>query len=337
MKSRPPDRDPDLRQALALDAEAQRALLDGMLTGIHAAPAQTTFQHVGVKVRRTERGTLSCLAIPFPDDVILTASSHYLKILIDHRALERSAPRSAKNIANLEAAIAEHAPRRGVITVPFVPPCRWTIGTVRAVIDVLVKHCPTAPKDRGSYDAGVLVGSGYAYIRVTPDSHAACHVEKDAPFTAEVRIQPEATDAIRQWRVLFPGFWGGGSLTTIDDRLRQVKQEQARRDKAANDPDDDDDLDHIEKAARRTLHGPDSLPNTSRRQHGRRFTDRHRPVRPRRADQFQGLVLKGDQPPLGSTFKDKLQWLAIEYPSVLRAIESAVDELLRELPGKDRR
>jgi hypothetical protein len=263
----PPDRDPELRRAFALDAAGQRSMLAEMLgdrpvVGRQGSPS---FEHVGVTTRRTVGGSLSCRPNPFPAHAVLTSDSPELLICIDNRSLRQSQPRRPETIEYLERAIAAHAPKRGIVRVPYAPPRLWTVDTIRAVIDLMLAHLPPSPSDKPDGYVRVMAAtkwSGYASIECSRYSKAYRLVE-EAPFSAEVRLAPEATGAIQAWRSMFNNdLCGGGHLNVIDHVLARNRPKQAepledRAEEHGEGP--DDDLDPIERAARRALHGAGDL------------------------------------------------------------------------------
>lgn len=260
----PPDRDPELRRLFALDADAQRAVLSTWVGG-RAAPqpgisSTPNFRPLGLSVKRTARGVLSCVPEPFPDDAVLSADRTELCFLVEQWTFRaRRAPRTPETIADLEAAITAHGDKRGIVTVPFPPPRRWTIETLRAAIRTLILHVPASASDKPNRDFCVHVSPAAGYLRhdiisVSPYTEPFAQSE-DGPFSAEVRLTPDATDAIKQWHGRLPNYWPFWPLSDIDRRLQRS---DGSSDAAANEAradEDDDDLDVVELTARRTLRG----------------------------------------------------------------------------------
>ncbi len=259
----PPYRDPELRRALALDDDAQCALLERLAGG---APAPR-FQPMPPRVYRTPRGSLICIPSKLPPSAVLPPDSRELSISIEHHVLSRNRqqPRTAESIADIQEAIDEHAGKIGIVTLPFAPPRTWTVETIRKVISLMIQQLPPGLRDTGEFGAYVTKAAGFRTedeIRVSActkgDRGAAWRHSVDAGFIAMVRLRPAAAEtAIDAWQRIFTGYWGGGRLAEIDQLLAAYAVSpavRARPTPTAVD-DDDDDLDFIERAARRRLHG----------------------------------------------------------------------------------
>jgi hypothetical protein len=256
MRRHSPDHDPDLRAAFALDAEAQRALLQ-QLCGVQAQPGAATtgqnFQPVPVTARRIARGAFMCLPTEWPGDAMLSPDTEHVKICIDHAALNRrSQPRLPAAVAALQDALDTCGPHRGILTLPFRPPRTWTLDTIRDVIGLMAQYLPSSASHTGKYRADVTADCGRARIHVAPETRPY-HARKDGPYSAEVYL-PMTTPAISEWQRLFYGYYGGGTLEFIDQRLAQYRAERSTPRNTPAPDDDPDPLDAIEQAARRTLH-----------------------------------------------------------------------------------
>jgi hypothetical protein len=242
---------------LGLDQAAQTALLAAMFgspsSSAPARSAATSFHPVGVRIHRTPRGSLCCRSLPFPDTSIMAADSPRLCLRMQHEAFNsRWQPRDPDAVAELEALIATHAPRRGVVTIPFLEPRAWGLRTVRDVMARAIEHLPTVETVRPNYTAAVSAPS-----RVTPRGSITvwCDAGEVWCYEAEVELAPGATKAIERWcSMLYPGedpSWCGGSIAEIDARLNRVADQADPQADAALDDDEDD---WIERTARRTLH-----------------------------------------------------------------------------------
>ena len=217
----PPDRDPELRRTLALDPEAQCALLASMLPDyVPGEPSDgRSFQHLGVELVRTPSGALSCRPLPVPDNAVLTADSPCIHVLVDHEGLARQHPRLPESIAKLEQCVAQHAGQRGIYRVPFEPPRTWTLERFRRLLDVMFS-CTPEQKPATTY--GLKFWKEEIHVDVWGDSLWYARV-----FLANPAIAPG---------IRFGDEWNR-SIADLDKRVEQWQQEK----KASHPPDDDDD------------------------------------------------------------------------------------------------
>lgn len=263
----PPDHDPELRDALALDATAQRSLLTSMLgaPNVGDVAASATFTHIGVKTRRTPGGALSCRPIPFPADLILQPDSPELAFCIDNYKVRNGQPRQADAIQELEETIAALTPKRGIVRLPFSRPSTWTLPTIRSVIDTMIAHIPASPSDLTEHRVDVYAPTDWnPYIRILVSRYnSECKRPADHPFHAEVQLSPRALNVLAAWPCSrsYPDRPWRGPLEDLDEWIRQEDAALAAERDAAHEPtpstaadDDYDDLDVIEKVARNTLH-----------------------------------------------------------------------------------
>lgn len=251
----PPDRDPELRRAFALDADAQCAELRRMLNGDNPPPlpAAPLFQPVGVTLKRTARGALVCVPIKFPPEAWLDADDARLCICVTHRMFDSwSAPRTAAAIEELQRQLDAHLPNRGIVLAPFARPAAWTVQTVWQVIQRLVAELErrAGPAPRGYF------------VQKWTEPHAADFRMElrayDHSYTATVYLCGTAVAAARAIDTLV------GRGQRVSDLARVAAQWQAQPagaqddegpDEFQDDADDDDDLDPIERAAKRALGG----------------------------------------------------------------------------------
>lgn len=260
----PPDQDPELRRAFALDADAQEALLRRMCG--EAPRPSTAFRAVPITTKRTPKGGLACIPAPFPDDVVMTDQSTVLQIVIDNRAFRRrTTPRTPEGVTAMEKAIQDAGPKRGVFSQPFQPPVTWSLKTVRQVIGLMLDRLPHAESHTGKFWVGMCVCQqrfnelGAYALTVRP--YTTDFEASDGPYTAKVHFAKDvAVAAFREWWRLIPheGDWEvGGPLEGVDKALAQAPPPPApQQPSEVRDAHwDDDELDAIERAARRTLHG----------------------------------------------------------------------------------
>jgi hypothetical protein len=281
MRSHPPDHDPELRRAFALSKGEQLALLTALAGGDPATPVMT-FEPVGLDLRRTAHA-LSCVGRPFPDH-ILDSDTSELVLTVEHSLFDRPfdqyryAPRRQDLIEQLETLAAQIAPRRGVLRMPCIPKRRWSMRTLRRVIDVMVRHLPDAPDDlshiRVNTSTSMVQSRGCVYLTVTPSAELWQPVYEGRPPACYVVVLHLKSD-------VYPTFWWNNTFS-LADLDKSIELYEAQHPKAspnaakptahrsALEPEDrDDDLTDIEKAARSALHGDRGLTglNSGEQQH----------------------------------------------------------------------
>src|SRR5262249_48180540 len=113
----PPDRDPDLRHAFALDADDQVALIDRMVGDTPAGLPMCWAFEPAAAVRRTRKGFPVWLG---QSDLSVTPPNAHepkLSIRIIHSDLLRpQRPRSPAAVARFESILAQAGPRIGTVT-----------------------------------------------------------------------------------------------------------------------------------------------------------------------------------------------------------------------------
>jgi hypothetical protein len=271
MRSHPPDHDPELRRAFALSKGEQLALLTALAGGDPATPVMT-FEPVGIDIRRTPHA-LSCVGRPFPDH-ILDSDTPELVLTVEHSLFDRPfdqyryAPRRQDLIEQLEALAAQIAPRRGVLRMPCIPKRRWSMRTLRRVIDVMVRHLPDAPDDlshiRVNTSTSMVQSRGCVYLTVTASAELWQSVYEGRPPACYVVVLHLKSDD-------YPTFWWNNtfSLADLDKSIELYERQHPEAAADALEPTEedatvapeerDDDLTDIEKAARRALHGDSGL------------------------------------------------------------------------------
>jgi hypothetical protein len=292
-------------------------MLASMLGELEAKPQSVapSFTNIGVKTRRTPGGALSCRPIPFPESALLEAGSPELAICIENSSIRASQPRKPDAIRELEDTLAALAPNRGIFRVPFARPGTWTLLTIRSVIEVMIAHLPPSvspPSDSPKVSVWLEPATDWKpYIYIGLSTHGT------AGFHAEVRLSPDVVNVLAAWpRCLGnrDNLWRG-PLEHLDDYMRsnaavhEADPPQPARPptSVSDDYRDDDDLDPIERAARRTLRG------------GGHFQQQAAPLSSESEDDAMDRIA------------DKLAQLPAVYAGV---IEGIIDRLIEQKGGR---
>lgn len=295
----PPDRDPALRAAFALDRDAQNALLLQMYDPANrSVPTASVpvFRHVGVQTRRTPGGALVCLPPRFDSETVLRKDSRQMHLRIEHSALDRRQhPRRLDFIESLQSAIDMHDPKCGILVMPCQAPSTWTLRTIRDVAHTMAQHLPRTTIDPPTVS---IVADE---ITVSQDTGHTGPITA-WPFKVTLHFREEAAGVLREWAALFQQptwypYWTG-SLERIDEILREIsddhQKDSSNRRQASGgtlEADDPDDLDELEQIARRTLHGKQTDDRTPRSLSPLvRAVQRLERVRPGAADVIADLV-----------------------------------------------
>jgi hypothetical protein len=172
-----------------------------------------------------------------------------------------------------------------VVILPFLPPRAWTLGSVRQAIGAALEQLAAAAgaPDQGGAEMSCDVWVGTLPLTRRGSGRRNAHDAKRGfltvwyeaarsrwSYVAEVQLAgDDATRALEDWcRVLFPGgHTCFSSVADLDERLRRAgvstptddcQQPGGPAEAAATESDDneaDDELDPLERIARRTLHG----------------------------------------------------------------------------------
>lgn len=263
----PPYRDPELRRAFALGNAEQCALLRRMAGEPDPIPALPTFSPHPIDVRRTAKA-LVALTRPLPSSVVMTDTSTQLFVLVEHHAFpnvinlgSRQQPRHPEAVAELEAALTNIAPNLGVWSVPFPRPATWTRATVRRLLSVLASYIPD--DGRKLQLRAEWSGSYREYFEITVEQRAPSPWRQlaERPYSASIWLDHKTAEhALGAWFEVFSRSTGS-SLAEIDKALQAHQDRESASNRHSRGPtrrlydEDDRDLDFIERAAKRALHG----------------------------------------------------------------------------------
>lgn len=248
------------------------------LAVVPVANTAPTFTHVAGTLTPTPAGGLSWVPPAFPDWATSAGpDATELHVLIAHTGLGRTCPRRPDTIKELRADVERFGPRLGIYRVPIeIEPRRWTVHTIRELIERVLPLVPTDDLSLRKVDARINVYLGNdSYVRGHRHSRIEIqHGSAEHEFRATLRVDLKATAAIREWLDVMPGTFceiNHGNLAIVDEVLNGPSHGSSTREEdtvapgADPEEDDDDDLDSIEKAARRALHGEKNIPKTSRK------------------------------------------------------------------------
>jgi hypothetical protein len=182
----------------------------------NVVPSSDRFTALPGQLRQTRSGGLSWTPSAFPVESVLGPSAQTLHVVISHARLDRvRSARLERSIAKLEHDIADFSTPCGLWIVPFSQaPKEWTFVHVRAAIEVMRSLLPQED------DLNTDRDQCYVTVHIAHRGHAALQVSRTyGDFMAEIRLAPNATGVLGEWRRSY-----GGLMNT----LAEVSRENAR-------------------------------------------------------------------------------------------------------------
>jgi hypothetical protein len=259
----PPDRDPVLRAAIGLDKAAQLTQLWSMF-GEPSRPVTQcpddhgTFTHYGAQIGTTPTGGLSYCPVLFePPEVDGDATT--ITAVVEHERLKRrKTPRAPKEVAKLQRHIDQWLPFRGTHVFSIThPPATWGDDHLLWLGRRLAGFLPPAEHPLEPVVMKICTWGRAIEVEVYRERERAsawsvsCHLSKRDLLDTVVEFARADRD---------PGYF---ESPIGADAIVAPAAEPLPLLRVAAEDEDDDDLDAIEKAARRRLHGDKTIPPTS--------------------------------------------------------------------------